>query len=113
MLGELALDHAEGDLGGVDRHLVGEVHEQVGQGPRVVLVAVRHDDAAELVLVLEDVGVVGQDDVDAGKRLVREHEPGVDQDHVVPVLEGGHVLADAVQAPQRDDPERCVFLGHS
>ena len=84
-----------------------------GRAPVWVLVAVGDDDAAELLLVLQDVGVIGQDEVDAGLPLVREHEAGVYQDHVVPVLEGGHVLADAVQAPQRDDLERDVLLWHS
>ena len=113
VLGELPLDDAEGELARVDGHLAREVLEQVRQRARVVLVAVRDDDATELLLVLEDVGVVREDEVDAGLSLVWEHETGVDEDHVVPVLEGGHVLADAVQASQRDDLERYVFLGHS
>ena len=106
VLGELALDDAEGHLAGEDGHLLGEVHEQVRQGARVVLVTVGDDDAAKLVLVLEHVGVVGQDEVDARLIVVGEHEAGVDQDHVVAALEGGHVLADAVKAAERDDAER-------
>ena len=110
---ELALDDAQGELARVDGDLAREVLQQIRQGASVVLVAVRDDDAAELVLVLQDVGVVGQDEVDAGLALVGKHQAGVDQDHVVAVLEGGHVLADAVEAAERDDPERDVFLGHS
>ena len=124
MLVELALDDSKRQLARVDGHLARElarvdgdlareVLQQIRQGAGVVLVAVRDDDAAELVLVLQDVGVVGQDEVDAGLALVGKHQAGVDQDHVVAVLEGGHVLADAVEAAERDDPERDVFLGHS
>ena len=113
VLGELALDDAERELARVDGDLAGEVLQEKRERSGVVLVPVRDDDAAELLLVLQDVGVVGQDEVDAGLALVGEHETGVDENHVVAVLEGGHVLADAVQASQRDDLERDVFLGHS
>ena len=110
---QLAGNHAQGELGGVDGHLAGEVHEQVRQGARVVLVAVGDDDAAELVLVLQHVGVVGKDEVDAGLVVLGEHQAGVYQDHVVAVLEGRHVLADAVESAERDDLQCRVFLGHS
>ena len=51
-LGELALDEAEGELAGEDRHLVVEVLQKVRERSRMVLVAMGHDDAAKLVLVL-------------------------------------------------------------
>ena len=103
MLGELALDHAEGELAREDRHLVREVHEQVRQRSGVVLVAVRDDDAAELLLVLEHVGVIGKHEVDAGLVVIGKHEASIDEHHVVAALEGSHVLADAVKAAERDD----------
>ena len=59
VLGELALDEADGELGGVDGNRDVEVHEQVRKRAGMVLVAVGDDDAAQLVLVLEDVCVVG------------------------------------------------------
>ncbi len=105
MLGKLALDHAEGELAREDRHLVREVHEQVRQRSGVVLVAVRDDDAAELLLVLQNIGVVGKHEVDAGLVVIGKHEASIDEHHVVSALEGGHVLADAVQTTQRDDPQ--------
>ena len=109
VLGELALDEAEGHLAREDGDLLGEVHEQVRKGARVVLVAVGDHDAAKLVLVLENVGVVGKHEVDAGLVVVGKHETGVNEHHVVAALEGRHVLADAVETTQGDDPEgRCL-----
>ena len=112
VLGELALDDAKGELTGVDGHLVREVLQQVRKGARVVLVAVGDDNAAQLVLVLQDIGVVGQDEVDARMVVVGKHEAGIDHDHVVSVLEHGHVLADPVKTTKRDDLEGGFFLWH-
>ena len=64
----------------------------------MVLVAVGDDDAAELLLVLQNIGVVGKHQVDTGLGVVGEHETGVDEHHVVAALEDRHVLADAVKA---------------
>ena len=65
VLVELALDEAERELRAEHRHRRAELLEQVRQRAGVVLVTVGDDDAAELLLALHDVGVVGQDQVDA------------------------------------------------
>ena len=69
----------------------------------MVLVAVGDNDTAELLLVLQDIGVVGKYQVDTGLGVVGEHETGVDEHHVVAALEDRHVLADAIKAAERDD----------
>ena len=102
-LGELALDKAERQLARKDGHLVVEVLQQVRKRTGVVLVAVSDDDAAELFLVLQNVGVIRKHQVDTGLRVVGEHEAGVDEHHVVAALEDRHVLADAVKASERND----------
>ena len=107
-LGKLALDEAEGELAGENRHLVVEVLQEIRQRTRMVLMAMGDDDATKLVLVLENVGVIRQDEVDAGLVVVGGHEACVDEHHVIAALEGGHVLADAVKAAQGDDLERHV-----
>ena len=76
----------------------------------MVLMAVGDDDAAELILVLEDIGVIGQDEVDAGLGIIGEHQTGIDEDHVIAALENGHILADAVKTAERDDAKRLGFL---
>ena len=83
--------------------MAGERLQQVRQRARVVLVAVSDDDAAQLVLPLHDVAEVGEDQVDPGMVVVGEHDAGVDDHHVVAVLEHSHVLADAVKPTEGDD----------
>ena len=102
-LGELALDKAKRQLAREDGHLVVEVLQQIRKRTGVVLVAVSDDDAAELFLVLQNVGVIREHQVDTGLRVVGEHEASVDEHHVVAALEDRHVLADAIKAAERDD----------
>ena len=102
-LGELALDKAKRQLAREDGHLVVEVLQQVRKRAGVVLVAVGDDDAAELLLVLQNVGVVGKHQVDTRLRVVGEHEASIDEHHVVAALEDRHVLADTIKAAERDD----------
>ena len=109
---ELARDDAERELGAEHGHRCAEVLEQVRQRARVVLVAVGDDDAAKLLFALNDVAVVRQDEIDAGVVVVREHESRVDDDHVVPELENGHVLADPVEPAERDDAKAILLRCH-
>ena len=102
-LGKLALDEAERQLAREDGHLVVEVLQQIRKRTGVVLVAVGDDDTAELLLVLQDIGVVGKHQIDTGLGVIRKHEAGVDEHHVVAALKDRHVLADAIKAAERDD----------
>lgn len=102
-LGELALDKAKRQLAREDGHLIVEVLQQIRKRTGVVLVAVGDDDAAELFLVLQNVGVIREHQIDTGLRVVGEHEASVDEHHVVAALEDRHVLADAIKAAERDD----------
>ena len=69
----------------------------------MVLVAVGDDDAAEFLLVLQNIRIVGKHQVDTGLRIVGEHEASIDEHHVVAALEDRHVLADAVKAAERNN----------
>jgi hypothetical protein len=105
-LGELTLDETERELARENRHLVVEVLQKIRQGTGVILVAVGDDDAAELVLVLKHIGIVGQHQVDAGLVVVGEHESCVDEHQVIAAFERGHVLADTIKTAQGNDLER-------
>ncbi len=63
MLFELAFDVGQRELGGVDGDL--ELAEDPGQAADVVLVAMGEDDGADVLPVFDEVGDVGNDDVDA------------------------------------------------
>ena len=105
-LRKLALDKAKRQLAREDGHLIVEVLQQIRKRTGVVLVAVGDDDTAELFLVLQNIGVVGKHQVDTGLGVIREHEAGVDEHHVVAALEDRHVLADAVKTTKRNDLQR-------
>ena len=102
-LGKLALDETKRQLAREDGHLVVEVLQQVRKRTGMVLVAVGDDDAAELLLVLQNIGVVGKHQVNTRLGVVGEHKAGVDEHHVVAALEDRHILADAVKASERND----------
>ena len=102
-LGKLALDETKRQLAREDGHLVVEVLQQVRKRTGMVLVAVGDDDAAKLLLVLQNIGVVGKHQVNTGLGIVGEHKAGVDEHHVVAALEDRHILTDAVKASERND----------
>ena len=72
----------------------------------MVLVGMGDQERLDVGAALLEVGDVGDDEVDAEHLLVGEHEPAVDDDDVVAVLEDVHVLADLPHPAERDDAER-------
>jgi hypothetical protein len=56
------------------------------------------DDGADVLLVLDEVGDVGDDDVDAEELGLGEHEAGVDDDDVVFIAEGEAVHAELAES---------------
>ena len=104
---DLVAEQAAGQGAGVDRH-AGELGQHVRQRADVVLVGVGDEERLDLGAVLLEVGDVGDDEVDAEHLLVGEHQPAVDDDDVVAVLEHVHVLADLPHPAERDDAERLV-----
>ena len=99
---QLHLDEVGGEGSAVDGRL--HAPEDVGQGARVVFVAVGDEEGLQAVGVLEDVGDIGDDQVHAEHVLFGEHEAGVDGDEVLAVLEEHHVLADLSESSQGYDP---------
>ena len=101
---DLVAQQAARQRRGVDRH-ARELRQHVGQAADVVLVGVRDEEGLDLVAALLEVGDVGHDEVDAEHLLVGEHQPAVDDDDLVAVLEDVHVLADLAHAAERDDAQ--------
>ena len=100
---ELAVHQTQGQPAPEDRDV--QLAQQVRQGAHVVLVTVREQDAQHLLSVLHDVGEIREHQVDAQHLLVREHQPGVDDDERVTVFDDRHVLADGPQATKGDDSQ--------
>ena len=100
VLAQLGVHQAQGQPGAVDRRV--HLLEQVRQSAHVVFVPVREDDAQHPLLVLHDVGEVGQHQVDAEHLVIGEHEAGVEHEARVAILEDHHVLADGPQPAEGD-----------
>ena len=67
----------------------------------VVFVSVCNHNPAHLVLVFFEIGRIRDDKVNPRHIVVREGDPTVDNENVVPILEYRHVFANFVQATQR------------
>lgn len=104
---ELRLDEREGQL----RADEGDVRlqaQQVRDTTDVVLVAVREDDALDVVQAVPDRGEVRQDQVDARLLLLGEENAAVHDEQAAAVLEDRHVAADLAQAAERGDPQGAL-----
>ncbi len=104
VLAELGVDEPQGQTRTVHGHV--DLLQQVGQRAHMVFVAVGDEYAEHAVLVLDHVGEVGQDQIDAQHIVVGEHEAGIDDKQGVAVLQNHHVLADGPQSAQGYDFER-------
>ena len=101
MLVEFVFDVGQRELGAPDGHV--EFGENPGQRADVVFVAVGEDDSANALAVFDEIGNVGDDDVDAQQFGFGEHQAGVDDDDVVAPAHGHAVHAELAQAAQRHD----------
>ena len=104
---ELRLDQREGQLG-ADQRDVRLLAEQVGDAADVVLVAVREDDALDVVEAVPDGREVRQDQVDSGLLLLGEEHAAVDDQQAAVVLEDRHVAADLAEAAERGDAQAAL-----
>ena len=112
---QLVLDQTDGQRRAVDRHV--DLGEQVRDTADMILMTVSDDHAADPVAVLLDVGIVGDDHIDAQHIAVGERHAAVEDDHVALALEHCHVLSDLVQTAEKGDADRgfpgCFLLGNS
>ncbi len=104
---QLALDEAQRQGAAVDRDRRGvrDLRQHVGQAADVVLMAMSDDDGPQIPQPLADVADVGDDQVDPALLLLRELAAAVQQDQILSVLDGGHILADLSDPTERNHPE--------
>ena len=100
--GQLDLQQSAGQPGGVDRR-VDQLHH-VADGAGVVFVAVGDDNSAHLVDLVFQVSKIRDDVVDSEHIVFGEHDPRIDNQNVVAIFNGHHVLADLPKTPQGDQP---------
>ncbi len=101
---QLHLQQAHGELGGEDWHAL-ELLDHVGDRACVILVSVGHDDPPDDVLLVVEIAKIGDDIVDPQHIVFGEHDAGVDDQDVVAVLNGHHVLANFPQAAQGNESQ--------
>ncbi|CAB4823436.1 unannotated protein [freshwater metagenome] len=89
---------AERDRRTVDRER--DLAQQKLQAADVVLVAVGGHTANDPVRIVPEVGEVRQDEVDAVHVRVGEHEPEVDEEQLVVLLDDHAVAADLAETAQ-------------
>src|SRR5215212_682176 len=76
----------------------------------MILVSVRDQDGPQIPQALPHVADIRNDEVNAALPFLRELAAAVDDDEVVPVLDGRHVLADLADSPEWDDPEAAAGI---
>jgi len=103
VLPQLRLEEAKSQPSAVNRHV--ELLERVGQASDVVLMTVGEKNAEHLSATVQQVRDVRQDQVDPEHVLLREHQPGVDDENLVLPLERPHVDADLAQAAEGEIPK--------
>ena len=104
----LPLQHRHRQAGAVDDRDV-EVLEVVRDAADVIFVAVGDDHAADALLVLAQIAGVGHHHIDAVHAVAGEGETGIDEHQLIAVFEDAGVLADLVQAAQRNDAQALVL----
>ena len=98
---QLELDDARRQARGMDGAV--ELLHGVGNAADMVLVAVRQEQAADLLLVLHKIGHVRNDQIDAVHVVLGEAEAAVHDDDVLAVFQNGDILADLIETAKRDD----------
>ena len=96
---ELGVQNTGNQSRAVHRNL--ELLEHIRQCTDVVLMSVRDDNTANLVLVTAQVGNVRNDQVDAQHLIIRERQTAVDDKDVLSVLNHRHVLTDLIESAER------------
>ena len=98
---EAGAEEGFAERAGVDGGL--DVGKEIGEGSDVILVGVGEEDAAEAVFVFDQVGEIGDDDVDAVLGFVGERYAAVDEDEVVSLFNDGAIFADFSSPTQRNN----------
>src|SRR5713226_5723339 len=103
MLLQLGLDETQRQSRAVNGDV--QLLQRVWQPADVVLVAMTEKDPQHLAALFEEVRDVGQNEVDPKHVLLREHQPGVYDEHLVLPLQRPHVDADFAKAAERQVPK--------
>ena len=100
VLVEFVFHVGQRELRAPHRHL--EFRKHPGQRANVVFVSVSENDAADTLAILNEIGDVGNNDVDAKEFSLGKHEARVDDENVVAPAHGHAIHAELAQATEGD-----------
>ncbi len=95
-----ALDQRQRKGGAVDGDV--DFGEEEGNGTDVVFVAVSEKESADVLAVLNEVGEIGGDEIDAEEFGFGKHHSGIDYDDVVAVAHRHHIHAKLADTAERN-----------
>ena len=98
---KLQIHQRERELGAVKRH--GYLAKHVGGRADVIFVPVREEQAADAVLVFDEIGDVRDHKIDAQHILFGEDRAAVHNDHIVAIFDSGNIFSKFIHTAQRDD----------
>ena len=106
-LGHLAFNHADGEVGAVNRRSGIEFWQEVAASADVVEVSVSEANCLDVVFVVFEIFDVRDEIVDARVVAVSKEDAHVDDEHFVLIFDDGHVFADAgfAETANRDDAD--------
>ena len=104
VLSELRLDEAEREACADDPWRL-DLAKEVRQAAHVILVRMRQHDGVHRTPAVDEIGDVGEHEVDAEVLVAREREPGVDHETAAVALDHRHVLSHLAEAAERDDAD--------
>jgi hypothetical protein len=104
---EFAAHHAHRERRAVDRREA-EVGQQVRNGPDMVFVAVGQQDALDLVLLVVQIGDIGQYQIDPEHIGFGEHHAAVEQQDLLAALEHPHVAPNLAGTTERDHAQSVL-----
>ena len=62
----------------------------------MIFMTMGDQDGAQLVLVFQNIRIVGKHEVNARLLVIGKHKAGIDKNHIIAVLKDGHVFTNAV-----------------
>lgn len=95
---QLSLDQAKRQARGIER----EIHllEQIRNTADMVFMPVGDNQGPHLILIIQQVGNIGNDQVNTQQALIRKFRPAADSDNIITVLQDIHILANLMDAAQ-------------
>src|SRR4030095_7297661 len=109
VLFQLVFDKSHSESRPIHRHI--QIGKDERKSANVVFVAVREEDRFDFTLPFEQIGDIGNDDVDTEKLLVRKHHARIHNNDGSAAPEGHHVHTEFAEAAKRNNFE-CLVGDH-